>query len=268
MAASKKYIKNSHIYGFFQDYLDTGKLQILTRDPRSLCENIVQDFKNEPRARVSLIRWLDQQYVLKYYNVKSPLFRLRRLLLPSLAWQKWEIVQGVKNRHIPTPELLASVDVGKRLHYKGTLCLYEFVKTHKDIIKIEEDFRDRKKRNVIIDTVVPFVRRMHQSGIYHGDAKIGNFLWVEKSGEVSLQIIDLDAVCFVDRLTEKQRLSDLSTLVTSLAWWDNDPSLASQCFQAYLRRGPYWCRDAATFQKNLQDKVARKLEKRKKTWRP
>lgn len=261
-------IKNSHVYGFFHPCLQPDQLHLLTRHPASLCADTIRVFKDEPRARVTLIKWHGREYILKYYNVKSSFFKLRRFIFPSFARQKWQIVQEMKKRHIATPELLASLDVGKRLHYKGTLCLYEYVKPDRDILRLEKDFAEPARRKIIIDAVVTFVSRMHRSGIYHSDAKISNFLWLERQKGVSLQIIDLDGVCFVNNLSDRQRLSELTTLVTSLAWWDNDPILISRCLQVYMKDDSSWCRNAEAICQKLQNKVGRKLAKRKKTWKP
>lgn len=256
------------MYGFFHQSLTEAQVQVLSQRPLSLCQSSLHVFKDEPRARVTLIQWQGQEYILKFYNVKSPFFRLRRLLGASLAWQKWQLVQGVKKCTIPTPELLASVDVGKRLLYQGTLCLYEYVKPDWGCVELKDAFSQKGQRGVIIDAVVDLLCRMHQAGIYHGDAKISNFLWLEDSGTISLQVIDLDGVCFERDVSDRQRLSDLATLTTSLVWWENDPDLISQCFGSYVGNYSPWGRNGEVVYEKLQNQVARRLEKRKKTWKP
>ncbi|MBI5559330.1 MAG: hypothetical protein HY885_17030 [Deltaproteobacteria bacterium] len=264
VAEDEAYIATARVRGYVGHALDHELRQLLGSEPDALLAHIIKDYKREKQVRVSLIDWQGKNYILKHYYVKNFRFRLRRLLLPSLAGQLWRKVSRVRERGIATPALLAAVDNGKRLFYRGTTCLYEYVHPDRDNKTLHGEFADRGRRNEIIAQAASLLRRMHQAGIYHGDAKISNFLWVERSGRVDLHVIDLDDVRFVGQLSSRQRLNDLSNLTFSLAWFQNDPALPGECFQVYSGNDSSWCGDQPGFLRKLRELVDKKLARRRK----
>ncbi|OKY75625.1 MAG: hypothetical protein BM485_07835 [Desulfobulbaceae bacterium DB1] len=263
MIDEKEQIVCKNMSGYINSEIDEKLRDIITLNPQVLFEKSVQDFKREKRSRVSLISFSGKPYIVKHYFVKNFLFRIRRFILPSLALNIRDRVKIMEQHHISTPVLLAAVDIGKRFSYKGTTCLYEYVKPDKDKDQLREDFQEPEKRDIIISAVASLLGRMHHSGIYHGDAKISNFLWIERSGEADIHVIDLDDCRFMGKVTANKRLADLANLVFSFAWWNSTPDLPADCFGVYLQHDASWCSDEKAFLDELKKKVARKLEHRR-----
>ena len=265
MVGEIKFVSSEDACGYIQEDLNPGLQEIVLKNPRSLFDYSVRDFKKEKKVRVSLIKYQEKEYILKHFYVSSFRFRLRRLLLPSLAYKVWKKYTIFANHGIATPLLLAAVDGGKRIFYNGTTCLYEYVVPDKDNRKLQEEFAVREKRRKTIWHTASLLSQMHRKGILHGDAKITNFLWLENSTKVNIHVIDLDDVKFVKELTEKQRLSDLSNLTFSLVWFkNNDAAIPRLCLDAYLKDDESWCRNKDDFLKKLELQVVKKLERRRK----
>lgn len=259
----KESIVNDRNCGYFHPLLGKSLRAMISHDPLLLFDYIIKDLKRERRSRVSLIDFQGTRYIVKHYFVKNFLFLLRRLVLPSLAVKIRQRGNLMEQNHISTPLLLAAVDSRQKFVYRGTTCLYEYVKPDKDKKQLQKEFENREKREVIIVSVTSFLAKMHQAGIFHGDAKISNFLWVEHSGNVDIHVIDLDDCRFMKKLAVRQRIADLANLVFSFAWWNNKPNLAADCLQVYLQVDSSWCRDKGNVLKVLQERVRKKLAHRR-----
>lgn len=248
--------------GYFHKNLEPSLREILTRDPQLLFERNICDFKLERRSRVSLIDFAGKRYIVKHYFIKNFFFWLRRLVLPSFALNIRKRVSIMEQHHISTPLLLAAVDYGKGFFYRGTTCLYEYVAPNKNKDLLMEELADKEKRGKIIFSYISLLGRMHKAGIYHGDAKISNFLWVEHSGDVDIHVIDLDDCRVEQNLAMKQRAYDLANLIFSLAWRNSDLTLMTECFDAYMRYDSSWCGNKLEFLDRLKERIAHKLEHR------
>ena len=260
--AEQDFIFHNNIYGYTH-HLDDSLRDIILADPSLLFDYGIKDFKREKRSRVSLIDFQGTRYIVKHYFVKNFFFLLRRIILPSLAVKIRQKAVLMEERHISTPLLLAVVDSGKGFSYRGTTCLYEYMQPDKEKEQLRQEFASREKKKNIINCTTSFLAAMHQSGIFHGDAKISNFLWVEHSGQVDIHIIDLDDCRFVGKLRLQQRIADLANLIFSFAWWDNDPNLTADCLRIYLQVDSSWCRDPKNIRKKIQKRVVKKLAHRR-----
>ncbi|WP_373032993.1 lipopolysaccharide kinase InaA family protein [Sulfurovum sp.] len=256
-------IGRKQIKGFLSDRLNADLRSILVRDPLLLFNNSVIDFKLEKRGRVSLVELQGHQYIVKHYYVKSWLFWFRRAFLSSLALKVQSQVAILQQNDFSTPLLLAAVDNGRGLDYQGTTCVYEYVKPDKDLGQLQDDFADFTKRAIILNSIIPLLARMHKSGIYHGDAKISNFLWVEHSSKVDISIIDLNDCRLMAKISNKQRIYDLTTLIFSLAWWRNDSNFVFECLNIYLQLDSSWCHDKEAVLDDITERVVKKLAHRR-----
>ncbi len=259
----RDFISHNNIYGYIHRHLDDSLRDIILADPSLLFNYGIKDFKREKRSRVSLLDFQGTRYIVKHYFVKNFIFLLRRIIRPSLAVKIRQKAGLMEERHISTPLLLAAVDSGKGFTYRGTTCLYEYVRPDKEKELLQQEFADPEKKKIIISYATSFLAAIHQAGIFHGDAKISNFIWVEHSGQVDIHIIDLDDCRFVGKLRVRQRIADLANLIFSFAWWDNDPDLTVDCLRIYLQIDSSWCRDKENIRKKIQQRVVKKLAHRR-----
>ena len=253
-----------NVKGYMQSNLDCSIKSLLMNNPDYLFNYAIKDFKESKRSRISLIDYNNKKYVLKRYNLKSYFFKLRRMIFPSMAWKIWKRTQLFSARKMLTPMLLASVDLGKRVSYKGTFALYEYIAEKKEYKKyLRTSLSIKNKRHEVINELSALILQMHNSGIYHGDTKISNFLCVEKGQNFFFYMVDLDSVRFVRKISDKQRLSDLKDIIASLVWLNKDRLIINDFFDAYLKSNPVWCNNMSIFLQKLAAKVEKQLIHRK-----
>ena len=258
------FIITPDVRGYIRNDLNARVKELIVKNPERLFRYAIKDFKNAKRSRVSLIDCRGTKYVLKKYNVKSLLFRLRRLIFPSLAWKVWKRTGLFSQRGIPTPILFASIDLGKGLSYKGTFTVYEYIDAKNDAGLFKSHILNKTERDLLLHKLADLLFQMHKRGIYHGDAKISNFLWVEKKRKTRFIVIDLDGVHFMQKVNKKQRLSDLKNMAASLVWWDRDPQIVDDFFDAYLKTGHLLCKNHDSWLQKLQKKVEHQIAHRQK----
>ena len=244
---------NKNVTGYFCNRINKELKKLLVQDPVLLLDQALSDFKLEKRGRVSLVEVQGRLYVVKHYYVKSGLFWFRRAFFSSLASKVRSRNKIIQQNGISTPLLLASLDSGRGVFYRGTTCVYEYIKPDKNLDQLRGDFADPVMRDTILNTVIPFLAKMHHVGIYHGDAKISNFLWAQDSSKVEIYVIDLDDCKFEMKLSYKHRIADLATMIFSFAWWWSNSSFVLKCLKIYLQVESSWC-----FQ---EDKVLADLER-------
>ena len=237
-----------NIKGYMQSDLDRSIKNLLINNPDHLFDYVIKDFKLSKHSKKFLIDYNNKKYVLKHYNVKNHFPMLRRMIFPSMAWKIWERAQLFSARKIPTPILLASVDLGKCTFYQGTLALYKHIP---EINNLQHSLRIKSKQHEIIHKLSALILQMHNSGIYHGNAIINNFLWIEMGKGKKIYVADLDKVKFVRKISTRQRRSDLKDIIASLIWSNKNRLLADNFFDAYLKPNPVWCNNRNIFLQKL-----------------
>jgi len=249
-----------NIKGYMQSNLDCSIKSLLMNNPDHLFNYVIKDLKRSKRSKIYLIEYNNKQYVLKHYNLKSRFFRLRPMIFSSMAWKICERTELFSARKMLVPMLLASVDLGKRTSYKGTLALYEYLSGIKEYKKdMQTSLCIKNKQDEIIDKLSALIFKMHNSGIYHGNTRISNFLYVKQGGEKKIYVLNLDSVRFVRKLSARQRLSDLKDIIASLVWRAEDRLIINEFFDAYLKPNPAWCNNRDTFLQKLAAKIEKQL---------
>ncbi|MEJ2200298.1 MAG: lipopolysaccharide kinase InaA family protein [Desulfuromonadaceae bacterium] len=265
-AAKEHYFEEGRIRGYLGAGPEETLKQILTADPDRLFELAVRELKNDRRSRVALIEHRDRSLVLKYHKIKNFWHRLRQPVQPR-SRRIWNATRLFAARALPTAELLAVVDIGQGFGYRGTLAVYDYLEGVADSKRsLQEDYLRTPLRPLALRNLADFLWEMHRRGIYHGDAKISNFVWEGESP--SLRAIDLDGVRFLNRVTDGQRLDDLKNLAASLVWWDGDERLTAELLSAYIRRHRPWQKRSGYWLARLKKQVARQLEHRQKRQKP
>ena len=248
------------IKGYMQSNLDCSIKSLLMNNPDHLFNYVIKDLKRSKRSRIYLIEYNNKQYLLKHYHVKSRFFRLRPMIFSSMAWKIWERTELFSARKIPIPMLLASLDLGKRTSHKGTLALYEYLSGIKEYKKdMRTSLRIKNKQHEIIDNLSALILKMHNSGIYHGNTRISNFLYVKQGEKKKIYVLDIDSVRFMRKLSARQRLSDLKDIIASLDWQAEDHLIINEFFDAYLKPNPAWCNNRDIFLQKLAAKIKKQL---------
>jgi tRNA A-37 threonylcarbamoyl transferase component Bud32 len=240
----------------------------LADNPDDLFAFATQHLKDSKRSRVSIIDVNGKTYILKRYNLKNVLHKLRRRCQPSVAWKTWKATHLLAERGVLTPRILAALDLRNAAGYQGTFALYEYLAQAQDSTSmIKRYFLNPSTRQFLLKKMAACLWELHQRGVYHGDAKVNNFIWDEKNGEIHMYVIDLDSVRFVREVSNWQRLSDLKNLASSLGWWAHSIDPPSALLDYYARWYHPWKKGYVFWRYWFKKKAAKQLSHRQQRQR-
>ncbi len=261
----ENYIKTSHIRGYINPDIDPALKNIILDNPDLLFQYAYENLKNSKRARLALIKFNGQKYLLKRYNLKNMFHRFRQLFRAPLSRKIWQRNHVFSDRGMLNSNLLAAVDSGAGLSYQASFAVYAYIKGASASIRtIKKYYFNEQHRKKLLSHLTRLIWQMHSRGIYHGDAKITNFIWVETCGKPRIWIIDLDGVKFKKKITNRNRLSDIKNLASSLAWWDSNIKIAEELLDAYIRLHPAWEKKRRFRLAKLNKMASKQLKHRKK----
>jgi tRNA A-37 threonylcarbamoyl transferase component Bud32 len=261
----KNYIKKSHIRGHINPDIDPALKNIILKNPDLLFQYAYEHLKNSKRARLALIKLNGQKYLLKRYNIKSIFHKFRQLFRAPLSRKIWQRNHIFSNKGMLTSNLLAAIDSGAGFSYQASFAVYAYIKgASESICTLKKYYFNEQHRKKLLSHLTRLIWQMHSRGIYHGDAKITNFIWVETCGKPRIWIIDLDGVSFKKKITNMNRLSDIKNLASSLTWWDPNIKINEELLDAYIRLHPAWGKKRSFWLAKLKKMASKQLKHRKK----
>jgi tRNA A-37 threonylcarbamoyl transferase component Bud32 len=149
-----------------------------------------QLLKDGGSATVARVELDGRQVLVKRYNLKSFMHRLKRFWRPSRAWHCWREGNRLQHLGIATPLPLAVLE-SRCCWLRGRAWLVTEYCRGQDILSAMQPCLDTppEKYLLALDQLFAAMRRER---ISHGDLKGTNLLWDETSGVWTL--IDLDAM--------------------------------------------------------------------------
>lgn len=172
----KEIYKDYSIYGISKEYITMGK-DIIDKK-----YSIEDTYKNDKRSLVLKIKWENKSYILK-----SPLNEGSRVLKKvKTLFKKSEVLttlinidslrkNGLEELYIP----YLAIEKRRNGMIEESYIVTEFIEGK--VIRDYLDFRLSEK-----EIIVRGLEKVHQKGIYHGDANHGNFIFTD----FGLRIID------------------------------------------------------------------------------
>ena len=257
------HIRQRDIKGYCLPDIPKKLLASLSTEPNRLFEKALRDYKDSKRGRVSLIDLNGEQYVLKRYNINGFWHALRRSIWTSISSKVWYTTLLFSARRLKTPRILGVVNMGKGLSYNASFAVYDYVpgaEKSKDLVR---DLLSGPKRGIVLKKLATVLWQMHQRGVFHGDAKVSNFIWTEKSGGTQIHVIDLDSVRFKRRVTRRERLSDLKDMAASLVWWQIDDRIVRDFLDEYVGLHVSWKQSRDAWLKRLEKDVEKQVKHRR-----
>jgi len=122
------------------------------------------------------------------------------------AVRYWRHAHGLAVRNLGTPRLWAAGDTWVAGDWIESPDLWAFVSTRFGAL-------GRAGRDRFLERLARDIRRLHQTGVFHGDLKATNVL----VGEGSCLFVDLDRVRFREELPREERIFNLAQLNASIA---------------------------------------------------
>jgi len=196
------------VRGGFEDYLRQKNLL----DAEGLWKNRFSSDRNMGRGEVLLVGHPVAVAVRKYHH--GGLFRrITRdiFLFGSRPFEEVAVTEAAQSAYIPTVEVLAAI-----MERKWGICYRAYLVTRYlpkavNLVQYLGSRTPDEERHEVIKLAARAVRTMHQSGIYHADLQLRNFL-VTRGEELQVHLLDFDRSEIHTSLSPSARIKNLKRL--------------------------------------------------------
>ncbi len=252
----------------FQGYVAREKLpeeicKHLEREPEHLFRFEVHKYKDSRSAKISLIECENEKYIFKKYNRRGVIHTLKYFFRTSRALSHWKKSIFFRLRGLPTPEILASLEERKHGLLRRSFILSKMegegansFATHQEYLK--RNFPESLKHLALL------VWEMHQRGIYHGDAKLSNFIPAPEVRKYRYYVIDLDGTKFKKSVNRYERMKDLADLASSIEFLGIVDKPSKIIFKYYRRLCERASREKGVNERIFNHFVTKRLMHKKK----
>ena len=167
--------------GFLRKEFDSPELRKALDSPSSLLEE-AQIFKDSRTTKAGITQLNDQEVFVKCFNNKGFGYTLKYIFRKPRPFRVWKAAWALEKAGIPTPKPIAGIaEFSMGFIPKNAFLIRESVP---EIIPTLDFFKiildDDSKREHFINTACSLYAKMHDAGIYHGDAKCSN-IYVSKN---------------------------------------------------------------------------------------
>lgn len=155
-------------------------------------------------------------YVGKWARSYSLLDRTRNLLRASKAQRAWENSQRLDALGIATPRVVGYAEKRIAGLVRRSLLISEQIadarKLHYFLYLFCSDPESRQLRRTLMRLVGKTLGRLHKAGVFHSDFRSANLIVQMDTSGPKVYVVDTDPIKTPGKLTEVQRLKDLTTL--------------------------------------------------------
>lgn len=196
---------------------DVLKEMLDSLDKNKNCE-IIRDGENR---KVLKYTHNHRSFYIKQYSTKNGLKAIKSLFSLSKAQKEWNQSQLLFKKQLHTAELVA---LGEKRHFGMLKNCYIISKaipnstTVRDLlIEIEQSAEPYKqfKKNTLLNNLISYLKKMHDSGISHGELHAENIL-VNQNDITLFYLIDLGRTKFKRKLSVSSRIQEIARLSYSL----------------------------------------------------
>lgn len=162
----------------------------------------------------------DESFLIKQYENKQLLHRLKTLVMPSKALQELKAARGIDQRGILTP---LPVAVGERMTGKMVKESFVVLSKLKACQALNTYFligypggkspHNLLEKRKIIKALGEVARKAHQEGVLQSDFSLNNFLLTKDAhGEIMIYLSDFEKITLKDTLSFDQKVTCLAKL--------------------------------------------------------
>ncbi len=167
--------------GFIRKEYDSSVLRDALTKVDSLFDN-AEIFKDSHTTKAGITTLNNSEIFVKSFNNKGLLYSLKYIFRKPRPFRVWRAAWALEQAGIPTPKPIAALaEFAGGVFPKNAYLIREVVQ---DIIPTLDFFKiilaDDALRANYIQSVCTLFAKMHNAGIYHGDAKCSN-IYVSRS---------------------------------------------------------------------------------------
>ncbi len=191
---------------------------------------ILRDFQANPESVIKMARIIKnsrhtlclkvntegQFFFLKAYRSSSAIKALSYLLRPPKARHIWNISWLIWLRHLPVAlpyAVLQHINPWDRFYGAIIYPWNEQAACETGKTSIALTMAKSEKSQSMLRTMAQELWTMHQKGVFHGDAKITNFIF-DQNGRIKL-FFDIDSTAILVRSSDSLRKADITALAAA-----------------------------------------------------
>ncbi len=182
-------------------------------------------------ASVVRLALTDRQVVVKRYNLKNFMHRLRRCWRPSRAWHSWRAAQRLRLWGVPTPRPVALLE--QRFGWLRGRAFYVSEYAPGEPLATALPAADPPTRALLLQRLGALLNTLARLRLSHGDLKATNLL---VDNDNKLMLLDLDAL-----RRHRRRDACLRALARDVARlranWADQPALLAELDRALADAG-------------------------------
>jgi len=166
--------------GFIRKDFDSEDLRGALKNIDLLFDN-AEIFKDSRTTKAGITKIKEQEIFIKCFNNKGVRYSLKYIFRKPRPFRVWRAAWALEQAKIPTPKPMAVIAEFKNFFFP--LNAYLIREVVPNIIPTLDFFeiilRDASLRKDFIESASAMFAKMHNSGIYHGDAKCSNIYITE-----------------------------------------------------------------------------------------
>lgn len=205
---------------------------------------------------------LDELVFIKFFSIRG--FRDRLFFRKSRASRAMEGTIRLLEKGFLSPDLIAAGEIKKNLMPEGSFLITEWLEGCRDVYRFFDEIFDapfseylQKKRD-FIRAAGRLVGKMHKTGIFHGDLRVGNILLTGANDRPLFYFIDNERTKYFhkgipSRLRKKNLVQVNMLIMPQITFTDR-----LRFFKAYLEENP----ELKPAEKELTRKIFMKTRER------
>lgn len=171
----------------------TDELAVFLNAPEYLfLTQTMRILKEDATTTVGVVQMGDRCLLVKRYNIKHVIHRLKRLLTKTRAKKSWENAHRLLFRGIQTPKPIAMIEKRRGIFRGVCYFIAEYVPGTTASDYFQPHHFDVTNGQVVAKEILRVLRTLRDQKIFHGDLKASNILVNERG----IWLLDLDATRF------------------------------------------------------------------------
>jgi hypothetical protein len=195
--------------------------------PESLLENCREVIKSDGVSTVAVqtlnIAGAEVPVVVKYQRTGGGLRSFFRSLLPAKAVLNFRTAATLQEKGIPAVRPLAALQQKRWIFTTASIYITEYAEgatnLHSFLLQQQsKPLANTFDKSSLTDQTIGLLAALHNNGLWHRDAKAGNFLVVPQGDAVKVMLVDMDGIKpYIFRKTDC-RFRSLSKIASTLLW--------------------------------------------------
>lgn len=162
---------------------DSAELRECVKNPDSFLNN-VEILKDSRTTKAGIVEFADGKEVfIKRFNNKGLIYSLKYIFREARPFRVWRAAWALEKAGIPTPRPMAAIAKYRAGFPTQAYLIRNIVP---DVVPTLDFFAKMNKNNELrklyLKSIATLFAKMHNAGIYHGDAKCSN-IYVEDCGK-------------------------------------------------------------------------------------